>query len=164
MISFTPRPPYPQGKNPCYPLDRRLGGLQSRSRRGGEEKNSQPLPGLEPPIISAMPLRYAGSYEFIYEVPHKIRKVCRWKLGRIYSLRNHRGSSLHQCHSDISTFQHVTKTVGAKRLRLVLVYRTIWQFYVPTQNVELLPLPLRRNSPCSPLRYVMKLIRADRLA
>jgi hypothetical protein len=33
----------PQGKSPWYPLDRRLGGSQSRPRRGGEEKNSQPL-------------------------------------------------------------------------------------------------------------------------
>jgi hypothetical protein len=32
-------------------LDRRLGGLQSQSGRGGEEKNSQPLPGFEPLII-----------------------------------------------------------------------------------------------------------------
>jgi hypothetical protein len=32
-------------------LDRRLGGPQSRSGHGGEEKNSQTLPGLEPPII-----------------------------------------------------------------------------------------------------------------
>jgi hypothetical protein len=31
-------------------LNMRLGGFQSRSGRGGEEKNSQPLPGLEPPI------------------------------------------------------------------------------------------------------------------
>jgi len=31
-------------------LDKRLGGPQSRSGRGEEkEKNSQPLPGLEPP-------------------------------------------------------------------------------------------------------------------
>jgi hypothetical protein len=37
----------PQGKSPWYPLDRRLGGPQSRSGRGGEEKNSQPPPGLE---------------------------------------------------------------------------------------------------------------------
>jgi len=36
------------GKQPRYPLDRRLGGPQSRSGRGGEEKNPQPLPGLEP--------------------------------------------------------------------------------------------------------------------
>jgi hypothetical protein len=44
------RPLYPQGKSPWYQLDRRLGGPQSRSGRGGEEKNSQPLPGLEPTI------------------------------------------------------------------------------------------------------------------
>jgi hypothetical protein len=38
----------PQGKSPWYPLDRRLGGPQSRSGRGVKEKNSQPLLGLEP--------------------------------------------------------------------------------------------------------------------
>jgi hypothetical protein len=44
--------------NPWYPLDRRLGGPQSRSGRGGEEKNSHPLPGLEPPIIQPIAQRY----------------------------------------------------------------------------------------------------------
>jgi hypothetical protein len=34
--------------SPQYPLDRRLGGPQSRSGRGGEEKTSQPQPGIEP--------------------------------------------------------------------------------------------------------------------
>jgi hypothetical protein len=48
VVSFTPWPLYPQGKSPWYPLDRRLGGPQSRSGRGGEEKNSQPAPGIEP--------------------------------------------------------------------------------------------------------------------
>jgi hypothetical protein len=38
----------PQEKIPSYPLDRRLGGPQSRYGRGGEEKNSQPPPGIEP--------------------------------------------------------------------------------------------------------------------
>jgi hypothetical protein len=38
----------PQEKSPWYPLDRRLGGSQSRSGRGGEEKNSQPPSGIEP--------------------------------------------------------------------------------------------------------------------
>jgi len=32
-------------------LVRRLGGPQSRSGRGSKEKNSKPLPGLEPAII-----------------------------------------------------------------------------------------------------------------
>jgi hypothetical protein len=40
----------PQGKNSRYPLNRWLGGPQSRSERGGEEKNSQALPGLQTPI------------------------------------------------------------------------------------------------------------------
>jgi hypothetical protein len=39
---------FPPRKEPWYPLDRRLGGTQSRSGRGGEEKNSQPPPGTEP--------------------------------------------------------------------------------------------------------------------
>jgi hypothetical protein len=38
-----------------HPLDRRLGWPQSRSGSGGEGKNSQPLPGLEPPIHSVNP-------------------------------------------------------------------------------------------------------------
>jgi hypothetical protein len=48
LVSFTPRPLYPQGKSPWYPLDRRLGVLQNRSRRSGGEKNSQPPPEIEP--------------------------------------------------------------------------------------------------------------------
>jgi hypothetical protein len=48
VVSFTPRPLYLQRKNPWYPLDRRLSGPQSRSGRGGEEKNSQPPPEIEP--------------------------------------------------------------------------------------------------------------------
>jgi hypothetical protein len=58
VFSFTPQPLYPQGKNLWYPLDRRLGGPQSRSGRGGEEKNSQPLPGLESPIIQSVAQRF----------------------------------------------------------------------------------------------------------
>jgi hypothetical protein len=38
-------------------LDRRLGGSQSLSGRGGEEKNSQPLSGLEPPIIQPIKVK-----------------------------------------------------------------------------------------------------------
>jgi hypothetical protein len=38
----------PKEKARWYPLDRRLGGSQSRSGRGGEEKKSQPTPVIEP--------------------------------------------------------------------------------------------------------------------
>jgi hypothetical protein len=48
VVSFTPRPLYPHGKNPWNPFDRRLGEPQSRSGHGGEEKNSQPSPRIEP--------------------------------------------------------------------------------------------------------------------
>jgi hypothetical protein len=58
VVSFTARSPYSQGKSPWYPLVRRLGGPQSRSWRGGKENNSQPLPGLEPPIIQPVAPRY----------------------------------------------------------------------------------------------------------
>jgi hypothetical protein len=48
VVSLTPQPLYPPGKSPWYPLDRRLDEPQSRSGRGGEEKNSQPPPQIEP--------------------------------------------------------------------------------------------------------------------
>jgi hypothetical protein len=38
----------PPGKEFLVPWDRSLGGLQSRSGRGGEEKNSQTPPEIEP--------------------------------------------------------------------------------------------------------------------
>jgi hypothetical protein len=58
VVSFTLWPLYPHGRRSCYPFNRRLGGPQSLPGRGGEEKNSQPLPGLEPPIIQPLAQRY----------------------------------------------------------------------------------------------------------
>jgi hypothetical protein len=60
VVGFPPQPIYPQGKSPFYTLDRRLGGPQSRSGRGGEEKNSQPSPGSNPrtPIVHPVAQRY----------------------------------------------------------------------------------------------------------
>jgi len=43
VVSFTPQPLYPQGKSPCYLMNKRLCGPLSRSGRGGEEKNSTDL-------------------------------------------------------------------------------------------------------------------------
>jgi hypothetical protein len=47
LASRLGRPLYFREKKPWYPLDRRLGGTQSRSRRCDEEKDSQPPPGTE---------------------------------------------------------------------------------------------------------------------
>jgi hypothetical protein len=58
----------PRGKCPWYPLNRRLGGPQRRSRRGYEEKNSQPLPGLEPRPYSPLPRNIPLSYPFTLAV------------------------------------------------------------------------------------------------
>jgi hypothetical protein len=67
-------------------LDRRLGGPQSRFGRGGKEKNSQPLPGLEPPITSPVAQRYTtelfrilmctvetrNAYKILFEKPEVV--------------------------------------------------------------------------------------------
>jgi hypothetical protein len=66
----------PQGKNPWYPLHRRLGGLQSRFGRGGEEKNSQPLPALGPPIIQPVAQRYTAELSRILNLANIF-----WKYG-----------------------------------------------------------------------------------
>jgi hypothetical protein len=63
------RPLYPQGKKPWYPLDSRLGGPQSRSGHGGEEKNSQILPGLESPIIQPVAQRYTTELSRLEQGP-----------------------------------------------------------------------------------------------
>jgi len=49
---------YLQGKSPWFPLDRRLGGPQSRFGHLGEEINSHQLSGIEPPIIQHVAQRY----------------------------------------------------------------------------------------------------------
>jgi hypothetical protein len=85
-VSFAPRPLYPQGKSPWYPLDRRLGRPQSRSGRGGKEKNSQPLPEIEPRSSdrqacsqSLYRLSYPGSHclcgRLNYAATHQLRNT-----------------------------------------------------------------------------------------
>jgi hypothetical protein len=65
VVSFTTQPLYPQGNGPWYPMDRRLGGFQNQSGHGGEEKNFQPLPGLEPPIIQHVAQRYTTELSWL---------------------------------------------------------------------------------------------------
>jgi hypothetical protein len=90
MVGLTPRPHYPQGKSTWYSLDRRLGGTQSRSGRGGEEKNSQPPPGIDG--LEGLHRKmfnefYFGSYlSNIIHTSHEVHVEC-----YSFSLRN--GSS-----------------------------------------------------------------------
>jgi len=51
-MAFTPRPLYPWGKSLWYLVDRRLGGSQSQSGHGDEEKELLPLPRIEPRSFS----------------------------------------------------------------------------------------------------------------
>jgi hypothetical protein len=67
VVSFTPQPLYSQGKSPWYLLDRRLGGPQSWSGRDGAEKNSQPLPGLESPIVQPVAQSYTTDLSRLLE-------------------------------------------------------------------------------------------------
>jgi hypothetical protein len=69
----------PPGKSPWYPLDRRrLGGPQSRSGHGGEEKNSQPLAGLELPIVQPLPHRFTTE---LSRLLIKIMFMKKWRTG-----------------------------------------------------------------------------------
>jgi hypothetical protein len=57
---FTPRE-----RGPDTPLDRRLGGSRNRSGRGGEEKNSQLLSGLESRIIQPVAQHYTTELSWL---------------------------------------------------------------------------------------------------
>jgi hypothetical protein len=60
-----PRLLYPQGRRPWYPLDRRLDGPQGQSGCSGEEKNSQPLLELQPPIIQPVAQHYTTELSWL---------------------------------------------------------------------------------------------------
>jgi hypothetical protein len=60
MVNFMP-----QGKISRYLLDRRLGGPHIQPGRSGEEKNSEPPPGSEPPDADS-PARNQSLYLLSY--------------------------------------------------------------------------------------------------
>jgi hypothetical protein len=90
MVSFTSGQFYPQGKSPWYTLYRRLGGTQSRSGLGGEEKNSQPLPGLDilimQPVAQRHTIKLSRFLTFPYRLLFQILYVL--SLCTIYSYRH----------------------------------------------------------------------------
>jgi hypothetical protein len=69
---------YPRGKDPRYPLYRRLGGPQSRSGHWGYRKNPLPPPGIEP-RSPGRPARSQTLYCLSYPAPHSISAVYKWE-------------------------------------------------------------------------------------
>jgi hypothetical protein len=65
---------HPQGKSPWYPLERRLCGPQSQSGHGGEEKNSQTLPRIKPPMIQPVAQRYTTELPQLLNTIYKRKK------------------------------------------------------------------------------------------
>jgi hypothetical protein len=77
-VSGQPHPPAalpPRERNPGTRID----GPQSRSLRGGEEKNSQPLPGLEPSIIQPVAHRYTSELSWL--LIEEMIRPCKWGGG-----------------------------------------------------------------------------------
>jgi hypothetical protein len=72
------------GKRSWYHLDRRVVGHQSRSGRSGVEENSQPITGLEPPIIQDVAQRWTTELSWILSgYTGKKRNLCLcWEKNR----------------------------------------------------------------------------------
>jgi hypothetical protein len=64
-----PRSLYAQGKSPGYPLDRRLGGPQSRFGRGGAVSKSRDILYI---LISNVPIFSTGE---ILKLPVTVAKI-----------------------------------------------------------------------------------------
>jgi hypothetical protein len=73
MVSFTSRPLYLPGKRPWYPLHRRLGGLQSRSEHGYEEKKFPAPAGTRTP---AHPDHGPELYHRYFEAVKMREEIC----------------------------------------------------------------------------------------
>jgi hypothetical protein len=125
VVSFTPLPLYPRGKNPRYLLDRRLGGPQSRSGRHGEEKildrigtrtptsrSSSPEPVAIPTTLSRLLLTLTEQLQMEYD--HVTIHYCMFSRAwvedesRAVLGRSDRGGHLHkleiECRYFIETF------------------------------------------------------------
>jgi hypothetical protein len=72
-------------------LDRRLGGPHSRSGRGGEKKNSQPPPGIEP-WNSDRPAQLCNTYVYILRDKRRLRMFRNNVLRIIYEPKKHEGT------------------------------------------------------------------------
>jgi hypothetical protein len=75
------QPLYSQGRSPW------LDGPQSQSGHGDEEKNSQPLPGLEPPIIQPIAQHCANEQSLLQRKVHRLGMFENRTPRRIFGLK-----------------------------------------------------------------------------
>jgi hypothetical protein len=66
VVSCTPRPLYPRERAPGTRWIGGWVGLRAGVEYGGGEKNSQLLPGLEPPIIQPVAQRYTTELSWLH--------------------------------------------------------------------------------------------------
>jgi hypothetical protein len=102
VANFTPRPLYPWGKSPPYPLDK-LGGPQSWSRRHGENSwtywDSNSDPSVVQPVASrstdyaipapkvTTPWRCMGEWRYSYtilDLGNRLRKVASFHVATAF--------------------------------------------------------------------------------
>jgi hypothetical protein len=79
MVSFTPRHLHPQRKKPVFPLGRRLSGYHSRSRRGDEEKISQPCREsnrhYSVTVLTGLPAYACLFLPYSYQIPFTLQAI-----------------------------------------------------------------------------------------
>ena len=94
VVNFMPQLLYPQGKEPQYPLNKRLGGPQSWSGHFWRKEKKNPLHlhrfkpwTIQPVVHSLYWLHYPGSLMVIssYSILEKCINYCSWKQSRTLS-------------------------------------------------------------------------------
>jgi hypothetical protein len=130
---FTPRPLYPRGKNPRYPLDRRLGGPQSRSGRFGEEKIFDPTVkvklSLQQVVKAHRGVRLRGSQIFSRQSTH------RWRWGW----------TMHIAHNYLTMYHHhglLQNGFYSPNVQLARITWTTWNTNYKAKN------SVRRHCKC----------------
>jgi hypothetical protein len=144
VVSFTLRPPYPQGKSPWYPLDRRLVRPQSRSGRGGEEKNSHSVPGLEPPIIQPVAQHYTAELSWLLPVHTFLRST----LTLHFHLRL-RGFFPSGFPTKIVYTLLISFILAACPANLILLHYIALKYLVKRTSCKRLPYTINRRKPVS---------------
>jgi hypothetical protein len=148
VVSFTPGPLFPQGKSPCYPLNRRLGGPQSRSGRGGEEKSSHSLSGLDPPIVQPVAQRYTAELSrlLFLSFVHRLKVKVKGNFGPVLFLNwAPRREDVYRLWSPLASCW--VGTGGG-------IWQTNWDMKLTTQPPVMVVLRLRMRGAVPPTPYV----------